>query len=1105
MNNTQSSSDFMKNFLNETSNSISKGTHGNDILSEAINATTNFKDLDSLVDAMVIDATGGSVSAAGNSTSVANSAALQRLSNNFGIIFDDVDTGSVIGKHTGGNTAYNAEDIVPESGSITGSQIPVASDTTVTKYFTNAQGNRVPINIIWQTDKLYLLDPSDDDADLDENNVTEITELTQEQQNSFNTIAEGLNRWWLSEACTLVDKSFGLSMENATLKIALVSSSTDEELDFSAETSPDDENADIITMYVNLDIFTPINSNNANGDTSANYEPQVYADRVIAHEMTHAAMLYHKLMDCDEESEEIGLPGQYTEGIADFVHGTDDSNANVEEELLELASSYDTMSAAMELTSGTGEENYYTAGYMMMRYLVHQSTGGVKTNFSINDDFTVRNVHDGMVLTESGTRNEDTNGEDVLGSFSVSNSIASYSAISTLAAQNINIGSDSTLILTGTNNDDTINVMNANVTVNGSDGNDSILGSSGNETLTINEASNVYIDAGTGNNMINLNNVDSSSIVVGSTTTLSAESRNMIKGYTSDNILIFADGNKDKSVNFTDNGLTLYTDTIMSPNADYVKVTFNDIKDTALVNLQYGTETSEIVAFINNGDIYNVTTSAAQEYIGAVATPNQGLSFSGVTEDLNLSLEGGNDSLQIWNIHTIIGGDGNTTITGSDSNDTIYVGQGDTTIYASTGIDYIVTNGNHTTYINGDEVTTLYSSTWRTTNGELEDLNGFVYDGDEFNAIMYTGDIILGDGYLRLSKSPRITLSEDTVAGTFAAINNQLYGWSGQAGGIVDITKSGITNSDQIAAQKAIIIGIAPNGPSTLIGGNNDDTIYAGGADTVKLSGGKDFISIDHINRENYEGRDNQDPTTIEFTSGVSSNSTVENYKVGTDIIKVDNINNIKISESGTGLKLKYNGSTLMINNTNTIEINGTIINYGENLSYNDSINYYGSDNSSTLNIDSNYEVDNASIWLNGSDGKIYSNVKDINASNYDGQSTLVGNEGDNSITASKGSSSLWGSTGNDTLTGSNNYNEFFYLKGDGKDVIKCADSDDLINLYNITLEDISSANIRNMSVDIEFNDGGSLSIKTWDNLTFQLSDGSQWQSNHKTKSWTAK
>ena len=177
---------------------------------------------------------------------------------------------------------------------------------------------------------------------------------------------------------------------------------------------------------------------------------------------------------------------------------------------------------------------------------------------------------------------------------------------------------------------------------------------------------------------------------------------------------------------------------------------------------------------------------------------------------------------------------------------------------------------------------------------------------------------------------------------------------------------------------------------------------------------------------------------------------------------------------------------------------------FGNTLTYDSEVDYYEGTELGALSVNQSDSKEMA-IWLDGTDGKIYNNVNEIDAEAYSGQTTLVGNAMDNVITASKGKSSLWGGAGDydDTLIGSNNYNEFFYLKGNGDDVIKSAKSTDMINLYDLSLDDINNAKIESTNINIEFKDGGSLSTNTVNNLTFKLSDGSKWRVNMNNKSWT--
>lgn len=112
-------------------------------------------------------------------------------------------------------------------------------------------------------------------------------------------------------------------------------------------------------------------------------------------------------------------------------------------------------------------------------------------------------------------------------------------------------------------------------------------------------------------------------------------------------------------------------------------------------------------------------------------------------------------------------------------------------------------------------------------------------------------------------------------------------------------------------------------------------------------------------------------------------------------------------------------------------------------------------------------------------------------------------------LLADGSSSSLWGGfEGDDTLIGTDGRDEFFYLKGNGRDVIENASDDDLINLLNIGLEDISALDVRADSITIGFNDGGSLRVNSSADIGFRLSDGSTWHAVERGTSnthWEAK
>ena len=102
----------------------------------------------------------------------------------------------------------------------------------------------------------------------------------------------------------------------------------------------------------------------------------------------------------------------------------------------------------------------------------------------------------------------------------------------------------------------------------------------------------------------------------------------------------------------------------------------------------------------------------------------------------------------------------------------------------------------------------------------------------------------------------------------------------------------------------------------------------------------------------------------------------------------------------------------------------------------------------------------------------------------------------------------MWGGSsadGNDTLIGGAGREVFFYLKGNGKDIISGATSDDVVNLYEMTLEDIGGVEVNNSAVSINFKDGGSLTINgDTSGLTYRIG-GENYIVNQSTRNWTKK
>ena len=164
---------------------------------------------------------------------------------------------------------------------------------------------------------------------------------------------------------------------------------------------------------------------------------------------------------------------------------------------------------------------------------------------------------------------------------------------------------------------------------------------------------------------------------------------------------------------------------------------------------------------------------------------------------------------------------------------------------------------------------------------------------------------------------------------------------------------------------------------------------------------------------------------------------------------------------------------------------------------------FIGSSNSQvTLKVGSNF---NDEVWAESVSDSDYVIVA-VNAQENSNNLILAGNSISNTIYDGSGNSSLWGGTGNvdDTLIGSSGAEMFWYGKYEGYDVISNADSSDVVNLYDVNLSEITSADVSAGQVVIRFNTGTALVIQDSNSITptFQLGGGGRYNYNRASGQW---
>ena len=274
-------------------------------LDEAVKKVSNFSSWSEVANTMVADCK----SYNGDGASF--------LSDMCGIILDNSDTGAITGSDAGGSSTKTAENVVPESGSLS-----YPTSTTFTK-----SGLTVT--------------------------VPEKSTLSEKEQ----YIVGALNTWWIDESLSLANSSFGMGF---------YSGATVNDLDLSFYNNSDGRLAyisystgmqcDELHLHINMNYYSDISTSDPNGVASA---ATTYLDRTIAHEMTHAVMA----ANINYFSE---LPTAFVEGSAELAHGIDDKRRDNIDKLSKSSS------ALKSALTGTGADTY-AAGYMLLRYLAKQA------------------------------------------------------------------------------------------------------------------------------------------------------------------------------------------------------------------------------------------------------------------------------------------------------------------------------------------------------------------------------------------------------------------------------------------------------------------------------------------------------------------------------------------------------------------------------------------------------------------------------------------------------------------------------------------------------------------------------------------------------------
>ena len=254
-----------------------------------------------------------------------------------------------------------------------------------------------------------------------------------------------------------------------------------------------------------------------------------------------------------------------------------------------------------------------------------------------------------------------------------------------------------------------------------------------------------------------------------------------------------------------------------------------------------------------------------------------------------------------------------------------------------------------------------------------------------------------------------------------------------------------------------------------------------------------------------------------------------------------DSLSGAMALAAGTGTNIRYVSGYMFLRylcqqslNTHLqIGNNSSPVTFGYDGGENIIVNYKSADKINYVTDFTGFDISGDDLVFNSSTGRLYvrdvrdqvvnisdyagnvgtyaymaSGAGEINGSNYDGFELLVGaNDSSNTITIGNGGGSLWGGGGNvaDVLSGGIGQDVFFYGYGNGNDVINNANSNDVVELFGMTMADITSANITDNGVDLQFADGGSLTVGGQAEIFLLDSTGQTYIADYQNKIWEGK
>lgn len=785
------------------------------------------------------------------------------------------------------------------------------------------------------------------------------------------------------------------------------------------------------------------------------------------------------------------------------------------------------------------------------------SSAGVETKLSTNDTIDSTN------FTAVGSVTLDSTSGAMQYYYDVDNSPVSIGGAATKSAWTITTGSKADIVVTdnitsGTIStgagDDTISGSGSGIQINAGDGADSISVSGANVTIDAGDGANEITVTGASNQVTAGSGADKIS-VAGKESTVTAGTGNdtiFVKGDTvtvdagdgADSIAVqgknatitLGAGKDTVSIGATGATITDYVfgeDTIVT-NGTAVDLTSLSsdgkiaISSSADVTINStGGYYVAALASVDGADAVNYAWAGESGTTMDASSQKVAFKINGATNDEGDLILGGSkaDTILAGTGDSVVGGKGDDSIsiaakaTGvvvglynqsgtdtvqgfskgfDDDNTTIYVDSSATkfTIGATSASDSLTFGSKGTTIKTDATLDSGVAKVKVNYNGTVENVEAIYSSGalDEDATVVYGVGSTAAELRLTGADDYNIDLSGNKGYGDTRTYQNVTKVDASAGTGDYILVGDGSTKNTLGGGTSSTSLWGGGSSADSLTGGSGDDTFYYGSGD------GKDTI-------HGYSASGTNGDDIINFYSGnitkvkaTSSGVTVTLDNSYSNKLTIDGNSNIT---SSSAMTVKY---TTDGTNVTTAQIG--LSTTANSFTYDEDVTQYiGSSKGDTLKVTSGND---ANIWLDGSTGVSYGNIKTVNASETNGNVVIAGSTANETITGSTGSASLFGGFGssNDVLASGSSVADttFYFGKGCGSDTISRSYNADKVMLYDVNISDIDFSNtgVKSSALVITLTDGSKLTVNNYTSgaNTFTLADGSSWSYDTSSKGW---